>query len=244
MLKLPQITLVFWIMKICATTLGETAGDLVSMTLGLGYAFSSLLLAGLFALALSAQLYSTRYHPLLYWLVIVATSTVGTTISDYMDRTLGLGYVVGSLVLSGLLLGVFALWRATGAPFSVSQIMTRKVEMLYWLAILCSNTLGTAVGDFLADSSGLGFAGGALVISALILLIVLAYYMTGISRVILFWTAFVLTRPLGATMGDFLTKAHEKGGLNLGTAGTSAVLAGILFAFTVPGCRRSVRRIA
>jgi uncharacterized membrane-anchored protein len=244
MLKLPQITLVFWIMKICATTLGETAGDLLSMTLGLGYAFSSMLLAGLFVLALSAQLYSTRYRPLLYWFVIVVTSTVGTTISDYMDRTLGLGYVAGSLVLGGLLVGVFALWRVTGVPFSVSQRMTRKVEMLYWLAILCSNTLGTAVGDFLADSSGLGFAGGALVISSLILLIVLAYYMTGISRVVLFWTAFVLTRPLGATMGDFLTKAHEKGGLNLGTTGTSAVLAGILFTFIVLGCRRSVRRIA
>ncbi|CAN0623002.1 conserved membrane protein of unknown function [Burkholderia multivorans] len=228
MKKLPEITLAFWIMKICATTLGETGGDLLSMTLNVGYAYSSILLFGFFLVALAAQLSTTRYRPVIYWAVIVATSTAGTTMSDFMDRTLGLGYATGTTILVAILLGIFAVWRLTGESLSVDEIRTRKVEVLYWVAILFSNTLGTALGDFLADSSGLGFAGGALLIGGLLAAIVLAHYFTRLSSVLLFWAAFVLTRPFGATVGDLLTKPVAKGGLALGTIGSSAVLAGVL----------------
>ncbi|GAB4550142.1 MAG: membrane protein [Pleurocapsa sp.] len=226
--KLPQITAFFWIMKICATTLGETAGDLLSMTLNVGYAISSLLLIGIFLVTLITQLQSKSHNPLLYWTVILSTSTAGTTMSDYMDRTLGLGYAKGSLILVSILLIILAFWKFTVGSLSVTNIKTLRVELLYWTAILFSNTLGTALGDFLADSSGLGFAGGALLIAFLIALVLAAYYFTQISPVLLFWIAFVLTRPLGATMGDFLTKTHEKGGLGYGTVGSSIVLLSIL----------------
>ncbi|KVC26252.1 hypothetical protein [Burkholderia pseudomultivorans] len=230
MKKLPEITLAFWIMKICATTLGETGGDLLSMTLNVGYAMSSILLFGFFLVTLGAQMRSTRYRPAIYWAVIVATSTAGTTMSDFMDRTLGLGYALGASILVAILLSIFAIWRLSGESLSVDRIRTRKVEMLYWIAILFSNTLGTALGDFLADSSGLGFGGGALLIGGLIAAIVVAHYCTRISGVLLFWAAFVLTRPFGATVGDLLTKPIAKGGLALGTVGSSAVLLGVLVA--------------
>ncbi|MBN3790482.1 hypothetical protein [Burkholderia sp. Ac-20353] len=233
MKKLPEITLAFWIMKICATTLGETGGDLLSMTLNVGYAVSSILLFGFFLVTLGTQLKTTRYRPAIYWAVIVATSTAGTTMSDFMDRTLGLGYAAGSSILVAILLGIFAVWRLSGESLSVDEIRTRKVEMLYWIAILFSNTLGTALGDFLADSSGLGFAGGALLIGGLLVVIVLAHYFTRISGVLLFWAAFVLTRPFGATVGDLLTKPVAKGGLALGTIGSSAVLLSVLVALVV-----------
>lgn len=231
MKKLPQITLFFWVMKICATTLGETAGDLMSMTMKVGYATSSLILISLFFITLVAQLKSKKYHPLLYWLVILSTSTAGTTISDYMDRTLGLGYAKGSLILVTILTMIFASWRFSSESLSVDNIKTFKVELLYWIAILFSNTLGTALGDFLADDSGLGFAGGALLIGGLLAFIVALYYYTKISRVFLFWIAFVLTRPFGATLGDVLTKTKDKGGLDLGTIGSSAILGSVLLAF-------------
>jgi hypothetical protein len=160
MSKLPQITLAFWIMKICATTLGETAGDLLSMTMNVGYAVSSMILIGLFLASLVSQLASKKYHPALYWTVILSTSTAGTTMSDYMDRTLGLGYTKGAIILLSILLAIFAYWRWTEGSLSVNNIKTFKAELLYWIAILFSNTLGTALGDFLADDSGLGFAGG------------------------------------------------------------------------------------
>ena len=228
MSKLPQITLLFWIMKIAATTLGETAGDLLSMTLKVGYAVSSMILVGLFLATLVTQLGSKKYHPLLYWTVILSTSTAGTTMSDYMDRTLGLGYAKGSLILLTILSVIFIFWRLSGQSFSVTNIKTFKLELLYWTAILFSNTLGTALGDFLADSSGLGFAGGALLIGSLLALTTFAAFYTPISKTLLFWVAFVLTRPFGATMGDVLTKTHAKGGLNFGTIGSSLVLASIL----------------
>ena len=228
MKKIPQVTLLFWIMKIAATTLGETAGDLLSMTLHAGYAFSSMILIGLFFVTVVAQLGSKKYHPLLYWTVILSTSTAGTTMSDYMDRTLGLGYTKGTLILIAVLASIFVYWRASAHSFSVQNITTFKVELLYWTAILFSNTLGTALGDFLADSSGLGFAGGALLIGGLLTLTVLAYFFTRISKILLFWIAFVLTRPFGATMGDVLTKSNEKGGLGFGTIGSSIVLGSIL----------------
>lgn len=231
--KLPQITLFFWIMKICATTLGETAGDLLSMTLHVGYAVSSVMLIGLFVASLAAQLAAKTYHPLLYWTVILATSTAGTTMSDYMDRTLGLGYANGSMILIALLLAIFAFWGLTERSLSVVNIKTRKVELLYWVAILFSNTLGTALGDFLADDSGLGFSGGAMLIGGLLGLVVLANFHTRVSKVALFWVAFVLTRPFGATMGDFLTKPHGKGGLDFGTVGSSLILLAMLMALII-----------
>jgi len=215
-------------MKICATTLGETAGDLLSMTLNVGYAISSIVLLALFFASLAAQLATRAFHPVLYWTVILSTSTAGTTMSDFMDRTLGLGYTRGALLLVTLLFAVLAAWRVTEKSLSVSNIATRRAEIFYWTAILCSNTLGTALGDFLADDSGLGFLGSAALIGALLAAQLLAYFFTRADRVLLFWIAFVLTRPFGATFGDLLTKPHEKGGLDFGTVGSSAILAAIL----------------
>lgn len=231
--KVAKVTVYFWIMKICATTLGETGGDLLSMTMNIGYAVSSLILLSFFFVTLLIQLSSKKYHPVIYWLVIVSTSTAGTTISDYMDRTLGLGYFKGSLILVLCLVTILSLWRYSQGTLSVDYIRTRKAETFYWTAILFSNTLGTALGDFLADSSGLGFLGGAILIGALLGLVVVTYYFTQISRVLLFWIAFVLTRPFGATFGDVLTKSVDKGGLNLGTIGSSIVLGVILVIFII-----------
>ena len=226
--KLPAITLAFWIIKICATTLGETAGDLLSMTLNVGYLVSSLILISVFLVTVIAQLFTKAYQPWLYWLVILSTSTAGTTMSDFMDRTLGLGYAKGSLILFSILLAIFGFWRVTQGTLAVDAIRTFQAELLYWVTILFSNTLGTALGDFLADDSGLGFAGGAFLIGGLLGVVVLLYYCTRLSRVALFWIAFVLTRPFGATMGDVLSKSPEKGGLDFGTIGSSLVLASLL----------------
>ena len=231
--KLPQITVAFWIMKICATTLGETAGDLLAQTLKIGYAISSAILLGFFFITIFIQLTAKKYHPIIYWLVILATSTAGTTMSDFMDRTLGLGYATGSLILVTLLMATLFVWKLTEKSLSVTNIKSIRGEIFYWTAILFSNTLGTALGDFLADSSGLGFLGGAILIGALLLLIVIVYHYVPISHVILFWLAFVLTRPFGATFGDLLTKTHEKGGLNFGTKGSSLILAVILLILVI-----------
>jgi len=226
--KIPQITLAFWIAKICATTLGETAGDLLSMTLNVGYAVSSLILLGFFVGTLFLQLRSKKFHPAMYWSVILATSTAGTTMSDFMDRTLGLGYAAGSLLLVTLLVLTLLLWKRTEQTISVTKISSFRGELFYWTAILFSNTLGTALGDFLADNSGLGFSGGAFLIGSLLMILVVLYYATKMSGVVLFWAAFVLTRPFGATFGDFLTKPAASGGMNFGTAGSSAILLIIL----------------
>jgi uncharacterized membrane-anchored protein len=228
--KLPQITLAFWIMKICATTLGETAGDLLSMTLDVGYAVSSMILITFFVLTLLGQIKSKRYNPVLYWAVILSTSTAGTTMSDFMDRSLGMGYAAGSATLIAILAATFFFWHRSEKSLSVARITSRNGELFYWFAILFSNTLGTALGDFLADDSGLGFAGGALLIGSSIALIAALHYTTRISSVLLFWFAFVLTRPFGATLGDVLTKSHDKGGLEFGTIGSSAVLLAVLLA--------------
>ncbi|WP_210515145.1 COG4705 family protein [Hymenobacter terricola] len=233
MKKIAQITLLFWIMKICATTLGETAGDQLAQTMKVGYGTSSLILLGFFVVVLAGQLAVSRYIPALYWATILATSTAGTTISDYMDRTLALGYATGSLILVSLLLLVLGLWWWREKSLSVTEIKTRTGELFYWAAILVSNTLGTALGDFLADDSGLGFGGGAMLIGSLLAVLVLAYYFTGISRVLLFWVAFVLTRPFGATFGDLLTKSPEKHGLGFGTQGSSLILFGLLVALVL-----------
>lgn len=231
--KIPELTLLFWITKITATTLGETGGDLLAQTLNVGYAISTIIFFSFFLVTVTAQLISKRYIPPIYWAVIVATSTAGTTMSDYMDRTLELGYALGSLILICILIIVLITWKLTEKSLSVTNIRSRRGEIFYWTAILFSNTLGTALGDFLADDSGLGFGGSALLISGVLLVVVLAYYFTRISRVILFWIAFVLTRPFGATFGDLLTKPHEKGGLGYGTEGASIILFAMLIGFVL-----------
>ncbi|MDE2483727.1 MAG: hypothetical protein KGL32_00555 [candidate division NC10 bacterium] len=233
MSKIAQVTFFFWIMKICVTTLGETAGDLLSMTMNVGYGVSSVILISLFLISVVAQLKATRFHPVLYWTVILTTSTAGTTMSDFMDRTLGLGYMKGSLILIACLLVVLAAWRISEKTLSVSHIQTTKAELFYWTAILFSNTLGTALGDFLADDSGLGFFGGAALIGGMLGLVVLAATFTRLNRVMVFWIAFVLTRPFGATFGDLLTKPVAKGGLDFGTVGSSLILVSLLAAFII-----------
>ncbi|MFJ3368097.1 hypothetical protein [Pseudomonas sp. NPDC086251] len=226
--KFPQITLIFWIMKICATTLGETAADLLSMTLDLGYAMSSLLLIYLFLASLFGQISTIQYHPALYWLMILSTSTAATTLSDFMDRTLGLGYAMGSAILMVLLLAIFSAWHLSEKSLSVSRINTLRGELFFWFAILLSNTLGTTLGDFLAADSGFGFIGGALLTGAAIALVIALHYTTRLSSVMLFWIAFLLTQPFGATLGDVLTKSHEKGGLDFGAVGSSLILLAVL----------------
>jgi uncharacterized membrane-anchored protein len=224
--KLPPLTALYWILKITCTTLGESGGDLLSMTMDVGYGLSTVILMSLFLVSAFAQLKASRHVPWLYWTVILTSSTAGTTMSDWMDRTLGLGYLTGSLILITLLLAILGYWRfLTPHSMSVTHIRSFRVELLYWTAILFSNTLGTALGDYLADDSGLGFSGVAIILAGTLALILAAHFFTPVSKVLLFWVAFVQTRPFGATLGDTLTKSHEQGGLGFGTIGTSTVLA-------------------
>ena len=222
--KIPEVTLGFWVIKIAATTLGETGGDTLSMTMKLGYLASTGVFAVLFIAVAAAQIRARKFHPFLYWAVIVATTTVGTTMADYADRSLGIGYIGGSLILFALLLAVLGLWWRSVGTVSVTYIATPKVEAFYWATILFSNTLGTALGDFLADDGGLGYAGGALAFAAALAVVAAGYYFTRISRTLLFWTAFILTRPLGATVGDFLDKPIAHGGLAWSRPVASAAL--------------------
>jgi uncharacterized membrane-anchored protein len=212
--KAPQATLMFWLVKICATTVGETGGDAVSMTLNLGYAVATLIFLGFFVVTLAAQIKARRYHPVIYWLVVVATTTVGTTTSDFIDRSLHLGYVISSAILLALVILVLIAWKIATGAIAADKITSRRDEVFYWLTILVSNTLGTALGDFTADDTGLnfGFENGALLFAGLILVVALAYRFRAAPRAILFWAAYILTRPLGATLGDTLTKPHEQGG--------------------------------
>ena len=230
MSKVPEVTLMFWVIKIFATTLGETGGDAVTMTWKLGYAVGSLIFLGFFAVTLTAQVSFNRYHPFFYWAVVVATTTVGTTMSDYFDRTLGFGYVKSSIILFCGVLAVLFIWRAVAGKIEFENITNRRDEIFYWLTILVSNTLGTALGDFTADDTGLGlgFERGALVFAGLIVLVAAAHYFTKISDSILFWAAYVLTRPLGATLGDILTKSHEQGGLALDRRLASVTIAALM----------------
>jgi uncharacterized membrane-anchored protein len=230
--KVAEITIFFWIMKICATVLGETAGDQLSMTMHLGYSTSGIILIGFFLITLAAQLKSAHFHPVLYWLVILATTTVGTEISDFMDRSLGLGYSLGTIILLASLILVLGIWYYREKSLAVDHIYETRIEVFYWIAILCSNTLGTALGDFLSDQLGIGFIGGAMITGGIIALVVVAHYYTKINKVFLFWIAFVLTRPFGATFGDLLTKPFAKGGLNLGTLNSSIIIA-VLFAILI-----------
>ncbi len=228
--KVPEVTLVFWIIKIAATTVGETGGDALSMTMNLGYALSTAIFFGFFIVAVAAQVTSRAFHRFLYWAVIVATTTAGTTMADYADRSLGIGYVGGSLILFTILMFVLGSWWLSLGSVSVNNITSPKVEIFYWTTILFSNTLGTALGDFLADNSGLGYEGGALVFAGALVLVAAAYFRTRISHTVLFWLAFILTRPLGATVGDLLTKPRANGGLDLSRISSSLVLLAFMIA--------------
>ena len=233
MRKLPHITLLFWVLKIVATTLGETGGDLVSQTLEVGYLVSTLIFFALFLVAVVFQLKAGRFHPAIYWTVIALTSTAGTTLSDLMNRTGGIGYTGGALVLSTGLAIVFVLWWRSGQTLDVEKVATFRGELLYWVAILFSNSLGTSSGDYLADVVGFGFRDSALLLSGIMLALLAAHYFTRINGTVLFWIAFVLTRPLGATGGDSLSKPRDEGGLGWGTEWTSAALLAALIALTI-----------
>ncbi len=222
--KVPEVTLIFWIVKIAATTLGETGGDAVSMSMHLGYLVGSLIFAALFAVVVLAQIRATRFHPFLYWATIIATTTVGTTLADFADRSLGIGYAGGSALLFALLMTSLLVWYRTTGSVSVATVQSPKVEWFYWITILFSQTLGTALGDWTTDSAGLGYTGGALVFAALLALVVVAWRWTRISRTVLFWIAFILTRPLGAVVGDFLDKPVAAGGLSLSRYSASIAL--------------------
>ena len=227
--KVPHITVMFWVIKILATTVGETGGDALSMTLNLGYAVSSLIFLALFGVTLAAQVRSKRFHPFTYWAVVVATTTVGTTMSDYLDRTLKLGYVKSSIILFGGVLIVILVWHLVAGNIKFENLTTKKEEAFYWVTILVSNTLGTALGDFVATTMGLGFERGALVFIGLLALVAAAYFwLKKVPPSVLFWSAYVLTRPLGATLGDTLTKSHAEGGLELGRITSSFVIMALM----------------
>ncbi len=229
--KVPEVTLGFWIVKIAATTLGETGGDALSMSMHLGYAISSAIFIGLFLVAVAAQITVKSFRPFLYWAVIVATTTAGTTMADFADRSLGIGYAGGASILFVLLIAALGVWYLAAGSISIDTITSPKVEMFYWVAILFSQTLGTALGDWMADTTGLGYQGGALVFAAGLVLVAVGYFYTNLSRTFLFWTAFILTRPLGATVGDLLDKPHSHGGLALSRFDASAVLAAFILTF-------------
>jgi len=237
--KVPAVTVAFWIIKILATTLGETGGDELSMSLHLGYAVSTLIFLGFFLVTLTAQVAAKRYHPFLYWAVVVATTTVCTTTSDYLDRTLGLGYVKSSVLLFCGVIVILLVWRYATGAIEFENVTTRKNEVFYWLTILVSNTLGTALGDFVASTTGLGFERGALIFAGLLALVAAAHFFTNLPDSVLFWAAYVLTRPLGATLGDTLTKSHSEGGLGVSRLIASVVIAVLMIVGVVVMWRRT-----
>ena len=233
--KVPELTLLFWIIKILATTLGETGGDAVSMSMGLGYLIGTAIFAAMFLIAVTVQIKVPRFHPAIYWMTIVATTTVGTTLADFFDRSLGIGYAGGASLLFVLLMVSLAIWYRGLGSVSVDTVSNPKSEMFYWITIMFSQTLGTAVGDWVADSAGFGYVGGMVVFVTLLAVVVVLYYRTKLSRTALFWAAFILTRPLGAVVGDFLDKPLNAGGLALSRYSASSVLlvliAGCIFFF-------------
>jgi uncharacterized membrane-anchored protein len=237
--KVPQVTLLFWIIKILATTLGETGGDAVTMSWlgettpeakGTGYLIGTAIFGVIFVVAVLVQIRARKFHPFLYWLTIVATTTVGTTLADYCDRSLGIGYTGGSAILLSCVIGSLLIWRWSTGSISIETVNTPKVEVFYWVTIMFSQTLGTALGDWVADTNEMGYTGAAAVFGGLLLLTALLYYFTSISRVILFWAAFILTRPLGAVVGDFLDKPLAKGGLALSRYAASVALLVVIIA--------------
>ena len=221
--KVASVTILFWMMKIVATTLGETLGDFISMTLNLGYTVGIAITVLFFLISISVQLNVKRYIPFIYWIVIIATTTLGTEISDYIDRTLKAGYLLGSLILGGGLTMTLLLWYKKYKNLEVYPVFEINKEIYYWVAILFSNSLGTAFGDFMSDNLGFSYWVGAVITGAIVLMVVLLHYFAKINRIVLFWIAFIFTRPFGATFGDFLTKSISKGGLNLGTFNASLV---------------------
>lgn len=228
--KVPAVTLIFWVIKIFATTLGETGGDAVSMSMNLGYLIGTGIFSAVFIIAVIAQISAKRFHPFLYWLTIIATTTVGTTLADFADRSLGIGYLGGTLTLFTALMASLFIWHRALGSVSVDTVNSPKTEMFYWFTIMFSQTLGTALGDWTADTAGLGYTGGAIVFGSLLALVAAAYYWTKISRTILFWVAFILTRPLGAVTGDFLDKPVNAGGMALSRYSASIALAAFIIA--------------
>ena len=226
--KVPEVTLIFWLIKILATTLGETGGDAVSMSMGLGYALSSLIFIGVFAAAVVVQISVKTFRPLLYWFVVIATTTAGTTMADFADRSLGIGYPGGASLLFLLLMVSLAFWRWVEGTISVDTVTAPRTETFYWVSIMFSQTLGTALGDWMADTNGLGYERGALVFAAGLAAIAAAYFWTSISRTLLFWAAFILTRPLGATLGDWLDKPVQDGGLAFSRYYASVLLGAVI----------------
>ena len=222
--KVPEVTLVFWIIKILATTLGETGGDAVSMSMNFGYLVGTGIFAVIFIIAVIAQVSASKFHPVLYWVTIVATTTVGTTLADFADRSLGIGYAGGTMILFTLLIASLFIWYRTLGSVAVDTVSSPKSEVFYWVTIMFSQTLGTALGDWTADSAGLGYGGGAVIFGTLLAVIAAMYYWTKISHTVLFWAAFILTRPLGAVVGDFLDKPISKGGLELSRYSASVAL--------------------
>jgi uncharacterized membrane-anchored protein len=242
--KVAQITILFWLMKIVATTLGETLGDFLSMTLNLGYAIGIGITAAFFLIVLIMQLSVKKYIPVIYWLVIIGTTTLGTEISDFIDRSLHLGYAWGSLLLvAGLFLTLF-LWKKKYASLEVYPITEKNKELYYWVAILFSNSLGTAFGDFLSDNIGLSYLYGAIITGAIILIVVLVHYYTSINHIVLFWIAFIFTRPFGATFGDFLTKPLEKGGLAFSRFTSSLISLAVMAVLLIFSNRQHNKQVA
>lgn len=229
--KVPEVTLIFWLIKIAATTLGETGGDAVSMSMNLGYLVGTIIFAGIFFVAVIAQIKAKRFYPILYWTTIIATTTVGTTLADFADRSLGIGYTGGATLLFALLMGSLALWHKVLGRISIDSVSSPKEEMFYWVTIMFSQTLGTALGDWTASTAGLGYGGGALIFSALLAVVAVLYFRSHISRTLLFWAAFILTRPLGAVVGDFLDKPLNAGGLALSRYSASMALFAAIFTF-------------
>jgi uncharacterized membrane-anchored protein len=222
--KVPEVTFIFWLIKVAATTLGETGGDAVSMSMNLGYLLSTAIFAIFFIVFVLAQIKASNFKPSLYWATIIATTTVGTTMADYADRSLGIGYAGGTTLLFSLLMLSLFIWYRTLGSISVNSVNTPQAEMFYWLTIMFSQTLGTALGDWTADTAGMGYTGAAFLFGGLLALVAAAYYWSNISRTLLFWVAFILTRPLGAVVGDFLDKPIAKGGLNLSRYSATALL--------------------
>jgi len=226
--KVPEVTLVFWIIKILATTLGETGGDAVSMSMNLGYLVGTGIFAIIFVIAVIVQISAKKFHPLIYWTTIVATTTVGTTLADFADRSLGIGYAGGTAMLFALLMGSLLVWYRTLGSVAIDTVSSPASEMFYWVTIMFSQTLGTALGDWTADTAGMGYVGAAIVFGGMLAVVAAAYYWSKISHTLLFWAAFILTRPLGAVVGDFLDKPIDHGGLNLSRYSASATLLALI----------------
>lgn len=241
--KVPEITLLFWVMKIIATTLGETGGDALSMSANLGYLVSTGIFAVIFAVFVAGQMRAARFHPWLYWATIIATTTVGTTLADFADRSLGIGYTGGSALLLALLLASLFVWYRTLGTVAVDSVATPAAEAFYWVTIMFSQTLGTALGDWTADTAGLGYAGAAVIFGTALAVVAALFYWTRLSRTALFWAAFVLTRPLGAVVGDFLDKPIAKGGLNLDRYAASGLLLAALVVLLVAFKQRAASRV-